>query len=155
MSLEIIIGNHQQAVPIPESWVTAFESIAAAATDLALQHAAEAGNPLSDLATLEVAFVDDETSARVHSDFMDIEGPTDVITFHHGEIVIGTEVAERQALEYGEPLARELLRYFVHGLLHLTGHDDAEIAELAEMEAAQESIVSTLWTDDLQSRFLP
>ena len=78
------------------------------------------------LATLEVALVDDATSDRVHRDFMNIEGPTDVITFHHGEIVIGAEVAQRQAAEYGEPLAREILRYLVHGLLHLAGHEDAD-----------------------------
>jgi probable rRNA maturation factor len=75
-----------------------------------------------------------------------------VITFHHGEIVIGTEVAQRQAAEFGEPLAREILRYLVHGLLHLAGHDDAEPLERATMESAQESIVSTLWTADLQCR---
>ena len=83
---------------------------------------------------------------------MDIAGPTDVITFHHGEIVIGAQVAERQAAEYGEPLARELLRYLVHGLLHLAGHEDAEADERAAMEAAQETIVTTLWTSGLSGR---
>jgi probable rRNA maturation factor len=83
---------------------------------------------------------------------MDIEGPTDVITFHHGEIVIGAEVAERQAAEYDEPLAREILRYIVHGLLHLAGHEDAEPDERAKMEAAQEAIVAQLWTADLRER---
>jgi probable rRNA maturation factor len=83
---------------------------------------------------------------------MNIEGPTDVITFHHGEIVIGAEVANRQAAQYGEPLAREILRYLVHGLLHLAGHDDAEADQRAAMESAQEAIVSRLWTPDLQAR---
>ena len=152
MPLEVIIGNHQEITEIPESWLTALEDLAQDAARLALQHAAAPDSPLSLLATLEVALVDDETSARVHQDFMDIEGPTDVITFHHGEIVIGTEVAARQAAEYGEPLAREILRYFVHGLLHLAGHEDAEPAERAAMESAQEAIVSTLWTPALQGR---
>jgi probable rRNA maturation factor len=83
---------------------------------------------------------------------MNIDGPADVITFHHGEIVIGTEVAERQAAEYGEPLAREILRYLVHGLLHLAGHEDANPAERAAMEAAQETIIAALWTPGLQAR---
>jgi probable rRNA maturation factor len=96
--------------------------------------------------------VDDATSDQVHRDFMDIEGPTDVITFHHGEIVIGAEVAERQAAEYDEPLAREILRYMVHGLLHLAGHEDEDAAERATMEAAQESIVARLWTPELRER---
>lgn len=152
MSLEVIIGNHQEATEIPESWLTAIESIACEAAALALAHCACADSPLSHLATVEVALVDDETSDQVHRDFMDIEGATDVITFHHGEIVIGTEVAERQAAEYGEPLGRELLRYFVHGLLHLAGHEDAEPAERAAMENAQEAIVTQLWTPDLADR---
>jgi probable rRNA maturation factor len=152
MSLEVIIGNHQEITEIPEFWLTAIEDIANEAADLALAHAAEKESPLSLLATLEVALVDDETSDRVHREFMNIEGATDVITFHHGEIVIGAQVAERQATEYGEPLAREILRYLVHGLLHLAGHEDADPAQRATMESAQETIVARLWTPELQAR---
>lgn len=152
MSLEVIIGNHQDATEIPEIWLTAYESVSHEAARLALEHAANDDSPLLHLATLEVALVDDATSDQVHRDFMDIEGPTDVITFHHGEIVIGAEVAERQAADYGEPLAREILRYLVHGLLHLAGHEDADPAERATMEAAQEEIVSRLWTPELRER---
>jgi probable rRNA maturation factor len=152
MSLEVIIGNNQEATEIRESWLTAFEIVSQEAARLALVHASEEDSPLSLLATLEIAIVDDATSDQVHRDFMDIEGPTDVITFHHGEIVIGAEVAERQAAEYDEPLAREILRYIVHGLLHLAGHEDAEPDERAKMEAAQEAIVAQLWTADLRER---
>ncbi len=152
MSLEVIIGNNQQVTEIPEGWLTALESIAHEAARLAMAHATEEDAPLFHLATLEVALVDDITSDQVHRDFMDIEGATDVITFHHGEIVIGAEVAERQAAEYGEPLAREILRYFIHGLLHLAGHEDADPAERVAMEAAQETIVTQLWTIELRER---
>jgi probable rRNA maturation factor len=152
MTLEVIIGNHQEAAEIPEHWLTALEDIAHQAAQLALEHATEEDSPLSHLATLEVALVDDTTSDQVHRDFMKIEGPTDVITFHHGEIVIGAEVALRQAEEYGEPLAREILRYFVHGLLHLAGHEDAETDERERMECAQEKIVTTLWSQHLEAK---
>jgi probable rRNA maturation factor len=154
MALEIIIGNHQEAIVIPVSWLTALEDIGIVAAAMALEVSLDEGNSLQHLATLEVALVDDETSARVHVDFMDIEGPTDVITFHHGEIVIGTEVAKRQAEEYGEPLGREILRYFVHGLLHLAGHEDAEESEQKAMEAAQECIVDVLWKDGLSEKLV-
>ncbi len=152
MSIEVIIGNHQESTAIPENWLTALEDIAHEAATLAVRSAAIGDSPLSHLATLEVALVDDETSDRVHRDFMSIEGPTDVITFHHGEIVIGADVARRQAEEYGEPLAREILRYLVHGLLHLAGHEDENPEERAAMETAQESIVTRLWTPALQER---
>ncbi|MBU6170412.1 MAG: rRNA maturation RNase YbeY [Verrucomicrobia bacterium] len=152
MTLEVIIGNHQEAAEIPEHWLTALEAVAHQAAQLALEHAAEEDSPLSHLATLEVALVDDATSDQVHRDFMKIEGPTDVITFHHGEIVIGAEVARRQAAEYGEPLAREIFRYLVHGLLHLAGHEDAEADERERMENAQEKIVTTLWSQHLEAK---
>ena len=152
MSLEVILGNHQEITEIPEKWLTVLEVVAHEAADLALTHAVGDDSPLSHLATLEIALVDDATSDRVHRDFMDLEGPTDVITFHHGEIVIGAEVARRQAAEYGEPFAREILRYLVHGLLHLAGHEDLGPDERAAMENAQEFIVAELWTADLQAR---
>lgn len=154
MSLEVIIGNHQDEIELPLAWMTALEEIGEKAAGLALEAAAEADSPLHNLATLEIAIVDDETSGRVHLDFMEIEGPTDVITFHHGEIVIGAEVAKRQAAEYGEPLGRELLRYFVHGLLHLAGHEDTEDAERSKMETAQEVIVGRLWMDGMKNRLV-
>ncbi|MCX6879513.1 MAG: rRNA maturation RNase YbeY [Verrucomicrobia bacterium] len=152
MSLEIIIGNHQQCVDIPECWLTVMEKTADEAVALALRHAAHGDSPLSHLATIEVALVDDATSAQVHREFMNLEGATDVITFHHGEIVISAEVARRQAAEYAEPLPREILRYLVHGLLHLASHDDAEPADREKMAAAQETIVAALWTPQLAAR---
>ena len=152
MSLEVIIGNHQELTAIPENWLTALEDVACEAALLALDHSHGDDTPLHHLATLEVALVCDETSDRVHREFMDICGATDVITFHHGEIVIGAQVAERQAADYGEPLARELLRYLVHGLLHLAGHEDSEPSARAVMENAQEQIVSHLWCGRLEGR---
>ena len=151
-TLEIIIGNHQEAVDIPLAWLTALEDLGDAAAQMAAGFAAHEESSLVHLATLEVALVDDDTSARVHMDFMEIPGPTDVITFHHGEIVIGVEVAMRQAEEYGEPFGREILRYFVHGLLHLAGHEDAEEDGRKAMETAQEEIVSKLWAAGLDGK---
>jgi len=152
MSIEIIFGNQQHAVEIPEAWLTALEQITDATVDLALGNAADPDSPLHHLAHLEVTLVDDATSDRVHREFMDIEGATDVITFHHGEIVIGAEVAQRQASEYNEPLLREIYRYFVHGLLHLAGHEDESEDQRAAMEAVQESIVESGWQSALGKR---
>jgi probable rRNA maturation factor len=149
MSLEIIIGNHQEAIEIPVSWVTALEDVGERAAEMAGEFGLGEEYVLRELTTVEVAMVDDETSARVHEDFMGIEGSTDVITFHHGEIVIGVEVAKRQAEEYGEPFGREILRYFIHGLLHLAGHEDGTDEDREVMEAAQEEIVGRLWADGL------
>ena len=146
MRPEIIVGNNQQGTEIPEAWLTALEKGGAlAAREILARHLAGEGAPLTEHECVEVALVDDETSARVHEQFMGIPGETDVITFHHGEIVIGVDVAFRQAVENGEPPLRELLRYVVHGLLHLAGHEDEQPADRARMEAAQEPLVAALW----------
>lgn len=146
MRPELIVGNNQERTEIPEAWLTALEKGGAlAAQEILARHVATADAPLPEHECVEVALVDDETSARVHEQFMGIEGETDVITFHHGEIVIGVEVAFRQAAENGEPPLRELFRYIVHGLLHLAGHEDEEAADRAIMEAAQEPLVARLW----------
>lgn len=149
MEVDIQIGNHQQAVDLPEAWLSQLESLALPALRLAQTHAASPHAPLHTLEAIDVALVDDPTSARVHEEFMAVPGPTDVITFHHGEIVIGVEVALRQAAEYGEPPGRELLRYLVHGLLHLAGHEDEAANEQAQMNTSQEAIVTELWTNDV------
>lgn len=146
MRPELIVGNNQARADIPEAWLTALEKGGAlAARAILTAHIATPDAPLPEHECVEVALVDDETSARVHEQFMGIEGETDVITFHHGEIVIGVEVAVRQAAENGEPLLRELFRYIVHGLLHLAGHEDEDPADRTRMEEAQEALVLELW----------
>jgi probable rRNA maturation factor len=40
---------------------------------------------------------------------------------------------------------RELLRYVIHGLLHLAGHEDEDPSDREKMEAAQEPLVAMLW----------
>jgi probable rRNA maturation factor len=146
MCLELIVGNNQERTEIPEAWLTALEKGGAlAAKEIIASHLATEDAPLPEHECVEVALVDDETSARVHEQFMGVEGETDVITFHHGEIVIGVEVAFRQAAENGEPPLRELFRYIVHGLLHLAGHEDEEPHDRQRMEAAQEPLVARLW----------
>lgn len=101
---------------------------------------------LCDLDLVEVTLIDDQTIAQVHDQFMDIEGATDVITFHHGEILISVETALVQAKAYDEPFERELFRYLVHGLLHLQGHTDAEAPKRAAMHEIQEGLVLKLWS---------
>ena len=146
MKTEVIVGDHQSRVQLPERSLIMLEEAGVKAVDLIVaEEMAVEDAPLAALECVEVALVDDETSGRVHEQFMGIEGATDVITFEHGEIVIGVEVARRQAVEYGEPELRELLRYLIHGLLHLAGHEDEAAADRKVMEEAQERLVATLW----------
>ena len=87
----------------------------------------------------------DRMIAQVHRRFMNLRGATDVITFAHGEIIVSATTAAREAHQRMEPVEREVLRYVVHGLLHLNGHQDTEPQEAAAMWDVQEQIVAELW----------
>lgn len=148
MKREVLVGDHQSRVALPPDWLVTLEKAGERAAARVIDgFLVSAGAPLVALECVEVALVDDEESGRVHREFMGTDGATDVITFDHGEIVIGVEVAKRQAAEYGEPELRELLRYLVHGFLHLAGHEDGSEEGRARMEAAQEELVAELWRE--------
>jgi probable rRNA maturation factor len=90
---------------------------------------------------IHVVFVSDARIAEIHRNFLSVDGPTDVITFRHGEIVISVETAERQATRFSTSLRRELQLYFVHGLLHLAGLDDLTEDGFEKMSKTQQKIV--------------
>ena len=98
-----------------------------------------------NLAIVDVSVVSDRVITRVHRQFLDVPGATDVITFEHGEIVLSATTAARQALENGEECNREIARYIVHGLLHLNGYDDNEATAAAAMWKIQERVLQAVW----------
>ena len=98
----------------------------------------------TDLRRLHAVFVcliSDRRMASLHRKFMYQTGPTDVLTFQHGEIFISVETARRNARVFGSSLASELRLYIVHGLLHLHGFDDRTQASARKMESAQQKIL--------------
>ncbi len=102
-----------------------------------------------ELVEIDIAFINQIASDQAHRQFMNIPGATDVITFNHGELLICPMVAERQSAEYDEPLWRELMRYIVHGCLHLAGYDDQDEESSNIMHDQQEKIVFALPPHDL------
>jgi probable rRNA maturation factor len=110
----------------------------------AIAKVAELVTPLALPEEIDVVFVSDARIAEVHRDFMSMAGPTDVITFRHGEIIISVETAERNANEFSTSLNHELGLYFVHGLLHLAGLDDATAQGFRRMAAIQNRVLEEL-----------
>ena len=96
---------------------------------------------LSKFQELSIILVSDRRMAELHRRFLQQAGPTDVITFQHGEIFISVETARRQAKAFGTSLEYELRLYLVHGLLHLHGFDDHEQAARRRMGSLQTKIV--------------
>jgi probable rRNA maturation factor len=82
--------------------------------------------------------------SKVHRDFLGIPGPTDVITFPYGEILVCAPVAATRAREFGHDTTTELALYIIHGLLHLSGLDDTTPAKARRMAATQEKILATI-----------
>lgn len=59
-----------------------------------------------------------------------------------GEIFICTEVAREQAAEMGHSMEREVAELFVHGMLHILGHDHEAAAEAEVMKGYEPRNVS-------------
>ena len=106
------------------------------------------------LVDLSLALVGDTTMARLHHRFMNIPGPTDVLTFPldldargrpiSGEVVVCVPEARRQGKARNVPLERELLLYALHGLLHLCGYDDRTDRSFRAMHRTEDQILTRL-----------
>jgi probable rRNA maturation factor len=101
-----------------------------------------AGSPLRELALVEACVIGDRTMARLHASHMQDPSPTDVLTFHHGEILLGAGVITRQAPDFGHSPTEEAALCLVHGLLHLAGWDDRTPAAARRMASLQAGIFS-------------
>ena len=102
---------------------------------------------ISDLELIEITFLDDDEMARLHGEFLGDATTTDVITFDHGELLIGVETAERQSLEFETSIHREIALYGIHGMLHLAGFDDRDSLEAKLMERRQKDLFSKVFAD--------
>jgi probable rRNA maturation factor len=102
---------------------------------------------ISDLELIEITFLDDDEMARLHGEFLGDATTTDVITFDHGELLIGVETAERQSLEFETSIHREIALYGIHGMLHLAGFDDRDSLEAKLMERRQKDLFSRVFAD--------
>ncbi len=106
-------------------------------------------------AELGITLVGAQEMARVNRQFLQHEGSTDVITFDHredgagagqihGELYICVDDAVKQAKEFGTHWQAELVRYIVHGVLHLLGYDDLQPARRRRMKQEENRLVRLL-----------
>jgi probable rRNA maturation factor len=117
-------------------------------------------------AELCVTAVDEDTIAELNAQWMEKDGPTDVLAFPMdelrpgkineepeegilGDLVLCPSVATRQAEEAaaggqrGYTVTDELDLLTVHGILHLLGYDHAEPDEHAEMFGLQARLLAS------------
>lgn len=114
-------------------------------------------NPRADL---NILFIDPEPMEELHVRWLDLPGPTDVMSFPMdelrpgtpdsetpagtlGDIVLCPQVAAKQALDAGHSAVEEMLLLTTHGILHLLGYDHAEPEEKKEMFDLQRRLLLT------------
>ena len=110
-------------------------------------------------AELCIKAVDDDTIAELNEQWMEKEGPTDVLAFPMdelrpglvneepeegvlGDLVLCPEVAQRQGETAGHGRDAELELLTVHGILHLLGYDHAEPDEHRVMFGLQDDLLA-------------
>ncbi len=111
-------------------------------------------------ADLVITLVDEPAMEQLHVQWMDLPGPTDVMSFPMdelrpgrdgvdpdpgvlGDVVLCPTVAERQAADAGHAPVEELLLLTTHGILHLLGFDHAEPDGEREMFELQRQLLLT------------
>lgn len=111
-------------------------------------------------AELSIMFINPQPMEELHIKWLDLPGPTDVMSFPMdelrpgtidnpseagilGDIVICPQVAAKQAVAAGHSSVEEMLLLCVHGILHLLGFDHVEPEEEKEMFALQRKLLLT------------
>lgn len=121
-------------------------------------------------AELSMVLVDLDTMADLHMRWLDLPGPTDVLSFPMdeiepggrpdsaepdlsmlGDIVLCPEFAAAQAKSAGHSLDEELALLTVHGILHLLGFDHAEPEQETQMFGLQDRLLAD-WYESLRER---
>lgn len=114
---------------------------------------------------VSIILVDEDRMSQLHVEWMEEEGPTDVLSFPMdelrvpgegedpepgilGDIAMCPAFAEQQARSNGQTLEEELALLLTHGILHCLGHDHAEPEEHALMFGLQGKLLEAWWALD-------
>ena len=135
---KISVRNLQRKISVN---VAELERFSKYAVQHSLQLPKRRRTDLRKLSEIFIGLISDRRMALLHRKFLGQSGPTDVLTFQHGEIFISVDTARRHAHAFQSSLLRELKLYIAHGLLHLHGFDDETPSESHKMKAAQEKIL--------------
>ncbi len=116
-------------------------------------------------AEIEVVFLDDKDIRKLNRQFKKEDMATDVLSFRIdreefgrekflGEVVISLDTAFRNSKLFGTDAEYEIIRYVIHGMLHLFGYDDQTEKDRSEMWAKQEKLLSELCKRESLSKVL-
>ena len=136
---QLVIRNRQRAFPVD---LPAIRRV--------LRHLLETELGL-DSYELGTHLVGPDEMAQINQTYLQHEGPTDVITFPyadppvlHGELFVCPAVGLDQSKQFQTSWQAEVIRYLVHGILHLQGHDDLEPAKRRSMKRQENRLMRRL-----------
>ena len=108
-------------------------------------------------AELTLRFVDAAEGQVLNRDYRAKDYATNVLTFAYNEgeelgpdeptradIVLCTDVLEREALEQGKSVEEHSAHLVVHGVLHAQGYDHEDELDAVEMEQCERDILAAL-----------
>ena len=105
-------------------------------------------------AELTIRFVDAEEGRTLNREYREKDYATNVLTFAYTEdedaevtqadIILCTDVLEKEALEQKKPLLDHAAHLIVHGVLHAQGYDHEDEEEATEMETLETEILAEL-----------
>ena len=105
-------------------------------------------------AELTIRFVDAEEGRMLNREYRGKDYATNVLTFAYTEdaeadltqadIVLCTDVLEREAREQGKSVLSHAAHLVIHGVLHAQGYDHETDEEAAEMEGLEVEILGAL-----------
>lgn len=105
-------------------------------------------------AELTIRFVDTEEGRALNQAYRGKDYATNVLTFAYTEdeaaevtqadIILCTDVLEREAREQGKSIEAHAAHLVVHGVLHAQGYDHEDDQEAAEMEQLEVEILAAL-----------
>ena len=109
-------------------------------------------------AELTIRFVDAEEGQTLNRDYRGKDYATNVLTFAYTEdedsevtqadIILCTEVLEKEAAEQKKALLDHAAHLIVHGVLHAQGYDHEDETEAEEMESLEIEILEALGFDN-------
>jgi probable rRNA maturation factor len=111
-----------------------------------------------ETAELGINLVAAREMTLLNETFLHHAGSTDVITFNHqdeaihpedepvlhGELFVCVDEAILQAKRFRSSWQSEVVRYIVHGILHLLGHDDLRAGRRRRMKREENRLVRRL-----------
>lgn len=112
-----------------------------------------------DIVDVSIQSMSCEEIREINNKYRNIDRATDVLSFpiftmdelknldkgikeiELGDIILCLDVIEKQSIEYGTGIVREILYMITHGMCHLTGHDHEIEEEKNIMRALEEKVL--------------